>query len=37
MSDDYFKINPGVKDLPRRVIEHQSPGPQPVVKAIELR
>jgi len=28
MLDDYLKTNPGVKDLPRPVIEPQSPNPQ---------
>jgi len=28
MLEDYFKTNPGVKDLPRSGIEPQSPSPQ---------
>jgi len=34
MFNDYFKTNPGVKDLPLPWIEPQSPSPQPVVKAM---
>jgi len=34
MSDDYFKTNPGVKDMPKPGIEPQSPSPQPVVIAM---
>jgi len=34
MLDDYFKTNPGVKDLPWPGIESQSPSPQPVVMAM---
>jgi len=34
MLDDYFETNAGVKDLPRRGIEPQSPSPQPVAIAM---
>jgi len=34
MLDDYFRTNLGVKDLPQRGIEPQSPSPQPVVLAM---
>jgi len=34
MLDDYFKTNPGVKDLPWPGIEPQSPSPLPVVIAL---
>jgi len=32
--DDYFKTNPGVKDLPRLGIKPLSPSPKPVVTAM---
>jgi len=35
MSDDYFKTNPGVKDLPCPRIEPQPPSPQ--TNAITIR
>jgi len=31
--DYYFKLNPGVKDLPQPGMEPQSPSPQPGVLA----
>jgi len=34
--DDYFKANPGVKDLPGPGIEPQSPSPQALVIAISF-
>jgi len=34
VKDDYFKTNPGVKDLSWTGIEPQSPSPQPVVIAM---
>jgi len=34
MFEDYFKANPGVKDLPSPEIEPQSPSPQLVVIAM---
>jgi len=34
MLDDYFKTNPGIKDLLWPLIEPQTPSPQPVVTAM---
>jgi len=37
LKDDYFKTNPGVKDLPWSEIEPVSPSPQPVVIAMSYK
>jgi len=37
MLEDYFKTNPGVKDLPRSGIEPQSPSPQTNVMTMSYR